>query len=63
MANIIGLFFGIDWPVGAWLGLALVLNLEGLHIDSLVCQVASINLEKKEKDRFSRNTLYSSAIP
>lgn len=62
MATNIGLFFGTDRPAGGWLGLALVLNLKDLRIDSLVCQVASINLEKKEKDRFFRNSLYSPAI-
>lgn len=45
------------------MGLALVLDLEDLCTDSLVCHATSISLEKKEKDRFFRNILYSSAMP
>lgn len=41
--------------------LVLVLKVEDLRTDLLMPRVASINLEKEEKDSFSRNILYSFA--
>lgn len=46
-----------------WLGLALVLNFDDLRIDLLVLPAASVSLEKEGKDKFSRNILYSTAMP
>lgn len=60
-ATDIDLFFCVGQPVGAWLDLTLVLNFVELRTDWLASYLASINLEKEEKDRFSENTLYSSA--
>lgn len=42
---------------------SLELGFNVLHTDSLVRQAAIINLEKNEKDRFSRKICYSSSNP
>lgn len=52
-------FFGAGRPVGAWLGLTLVLNFEDLCTDSFVCHAAS---NQFIEGQVSKNTLYSSAM-
>lgn len=61
-AIIIGLFLCASRDARVWLGRTFAMDLTVLRTNSFVRRTNSINLEKEENDRFSKNILRSLAI-